>query len=212
MDNKQFLDNLMWRYATKKFDSSKKLSSDQLSLIEESLRLAPSSYGIQPWKFYLIEDITMRERIKEAAYGQSQITDASNIFVLASKIGLSDKDIEVFIKEISETRGVAESDLDEHKNTLLGFISGKSQEWLDNWSARQLYIALGFGLMSAAQNNIDACPMEGFDPDKVSELIGAKQDGYQVKSIMALGFRSPDDSYASLKKVRFSKEKVIKII
>ena len=213
MNNYQkFLDKLLWRYATKKFDPTKHLSADQISLIEESLRLSPSSYGIQPWKFYRVENQDVRIKIKDAAYGQSQITEASHLFVLASRINLGVEDISTYINDVAVTRGVEESELDGYKKMLLGVIEGKKPEQLDDWSARQVYLALGFGLMAAAENDIDACPMEGFDTGKVDDILGIKEDGYASRAMLAVGFRSPDDKFASLKKVRFTAEKAIKNI
>jgi nitroreductase len=206
-----FLRNLHWRYATKKFDTTKKLSADQLELIAESLRLAPSSFGVQPWKFYLLEDPDLRRRVREgAAHGQPQVTDASHILVLASRLNLSASDIDTYIADISHTRGIPESDLAGRRESILNFINGRSSEALDAWCARQLYIALGFGLMAAAQNGIDACPMEGFDPEAVAKLIGADTDGYMPRAFLALGFRSETDDYATAEKVRFPQNIVMK--
>ncbi len=211
-NDQDFLSQLSWRYATKKFDPSKKLLPEQLHLIEESLRLAPSSFGFQPWRFYRIENKEVRQEIKKAGNNQSQMTDASHLFVLASKLDLSAGDVEEYVSDMAKTRGIDESIVAETKKWMVGFVAGKSKEWLNEWSARQMYIALGFGLMAAAQNNIDACPMEGFDPEAVGNIIGAKKDGYQARAMLALGFRSQDDPAALVKKVRFPKEKVIKII
>ena len=145
-----FLDKLVWRYATKKFDPTKRLSADQINLIEESLRLSPSSYGVQPWKFYRVENQEMRTKIKDAAYGQSQVTDASHLFVLASRVNFGVDDVSAYIKDVAVARGIQESELDGYRKMLLGVIEGKKPEQLDDWSARQVYVALGFGLMAAA--------------------------------------------------------------
>jgi len=207
-----FLDKLTWRYATKKFDPAKKLSADQVALIKESLRLAPSSYGIQPWKFYCVENPALRAKIKDAAWGQPQVTDASHLFVLASRINFGTEDILAYIQDIIAARGIAESEIDGYKKVLLEFIEAKTPEWMDNWAAHQVYIALGFGLMAAAENDIDACPMEGFDAGKVDVILGIKEDGYTSRVMLPVGFRAPDDHHASLKKVRFAEKKVIKHI
>ncbi len=213
MNNYQnFLDKLVWRYATKKFDPEKLLSTDQVNLIEESLRLSPSSYGVQPWKFYRVENQEMRAKIKDAAYGQSQVTEASHLFILASRVNFGVEDVSAYIKDVAVTRGVEESKLDGYKDMILGVIKSKTPGQVDDWSARQLYIALGFGLMAAAENDIDACPMEGFDTGKVDDILGIKEDGYASRVMLTVGFRSSDDQSASLKKVRFAAEEAIKNI
>lgn len=209
--HQNFLDKLAWRYATKKFDPAKKLSADQIELIKESLRLSPSSFGIQPWKFYYIKNSDVRAKIREIS-GQPQMTDASDLFVCASRINLRAEDVAAYVKDIAATRDIPEAGLGKSKKMMTGFIEGKTSEWLDEWSARQVYIALGFGLMAAAQNDIDACPMEGFDVEKVDVLIGADKDGYSSRAMLAVGFRAADDAAASFKKVRFSEERTIKVI
>lgn len=208
----EYLNNLLWRYATKKFDPQQKLSAAETDMLEEVLRLAPNSFGCQLWKFYRIDDPTVRAAIKEAGYGQPQIVDASHLYALASKIAPTEQDIADYLESIKMTRGVTNESLAGLKGALTNAIVGKPAGNVAVWTAKQVYIALGFILDAAAQHHIDACPMEGFDHDKVSEIIGTTKDGYAVQVLCPVGHRSADDSYATQKKVRYPKERVIKVI
>lgn len=205
-----YIQNLTWRYATKKFDPSKKLSSEQLDLLLESLRLSPSSYGVQPWKFYLITNPELRSQVRAAAWDQSQVTDASHLILVASRTEVTEKDVDEYITNVSETRGVTPESLEGFKKMISGTVSGMSKDDSAGWAARQAYLAVGFLLSAAAENQIDSCPMEGFDSPKVSELVGALSEGYQVRVMCPVGFRAEDDNYIAMKKVRYPKERIIK--
>ena len=208
----EYLNNLMWRYATKKFDPQQKLSGAETDMLEETLRLAPNSYGFQLWKFYRIDDPAVRASVKEAGYGQTQITDASHLYALASKTNPSEQDVTEFIESIKAVRGATDESLAGYKTALQGAITNKPAADIANWTAKQVYIALGFLLDAAAQHKIDACPMEGFDAAKVSEIVGATKDGYAVQVLCPVGHRAADDGYASAKKVRYPKERIFKVI
>lgn len=208
----EYLNNLTWRYATKKFDPQKKLSVAETDMLEETLRLAPSSFGFQLWKFYRIDDPAVRAAIKDAGYGQSQITDASHLYALASKSAPTEQDVTDFIESIKTAHSVTDESLAGYKKGLEGAITGKPAVDIATWTAKQVYIALGFILDAAAQHHIDTCPMEGFDHDKVSEIIGATKEGYAVQVLCPVGHRAADDNYATQKKVRYPKERVIKVI
>ncbi len=208
----EYINNLLWRYATKKFDSQKKLSNTETDMLEEALRLAPNSYDLQLWKFYRIDDPAIRAAVKDAGYGQSQITGASHLYALASKVAPKEQDVLDLIESVKVTRDVTGESLAGYKKSLEGAITGKPAADIAAWTAKQVYIALGFILDAAAQHHIDACPMEGFDHAKVSEIIGATKEGYAVQALCAVGHRAADDNRAMQKKVRYPKEKVIKII
>ena len=208
----EYLNNLMWRYATKKFDPQQKLGATEIDMLEEALRLAPNSYGLQAWRFYRIDDPTVRAAVREAGYGQPQITDASHLYALTSRTTVDENDISSYMESIKAIRGVDDAAVDGFRKMLTGAILGLSPEKQAAWTAKQAYLALGFLLDAAAQHHIDACPMEGFEPAKVSEIIGATKDGYAVQVLCPVGHRAADDSYAALKKVRYPKEEVFKII
>jgi nitroreductase len=208
----EYLNNLGWRYATKKFDPQQKLTPAETDLLEETLRLAPNSFGLQFWKFYRIDDPAVRAAVREAGYGQSQITDASHLYALASQVAPTMKDVDEFVESMKAARGATDESIAGYRSMLEGAITGKPAADLAAWTAKQVYIALGFLLDAAAQHKIDACPMEGFDAAKVNEIIGATKDGYAVQVLCPVGHRAVDDKYAELAKVRYSKERVIKII
>jgi len=193
---------LNWRYATKKFDAAKKLNSVQLDMLQEALRLAPSSFGLPVWKAVIVENPDVRTALRSAGYGQPQITDASHLLVLAVKKNINDALVDEFIALTAKTRGVSLDSLRDYSTMIKGSIKGKSSEELRDWAARQAYIALGVLLLAAAANGIDAGPMEGFDPKQFDEILELDKFGLESKVIVALGFRSADDAFAAAKKVR----------
>ncbi|PIR62937.1 MAG: NAD(P)H-dependent oxidoreductase [Candidatus Pacebacteria bacterium CG10_big_fil_rev_8_21_14_0_10_42_12] len=200
---------LNWRYATKKFDATKKLTSEQLSVLTEALRLAPSSFGLQPWGFVVVTDPAIRAQLKDAAWGQTQVTDASELIVLCRKAEFGEKDVIEFVQDVASKRGVPAESLAEYQEMMVGSVTGMSKDELSAWMAKQVYIALGVLLTAAAIENIDACPMEGFDNSKFDEILGLKEQGLSTCAICPVGFRAADDEYANYKKVRYSAEKVI---
>ena len=183
-----------------------------MNLLKEALRLAPSSFGLQPWKFYLVRDPEVRKKVREEAAQQPQITDASHLFVLASKVGLSHEHVAEYVEDVKKKRGLADEDVKGYKKMMDDFVGQASKEKLDDWSARQTYIALGFLLSAAAENDIDACPMEGFVPEKMDELLGIREEGYASRALCAVGYRSSEDKTASMPKIRFDEERVLREI
>lgn len=204
------LPSLQWRYATKSFDPAKKLTQEQVHSITESFRLAPSSYGLQPWRLYHITDNHLRSEIRKAAFDQEQVTHASELFVICAKEQMLPSDVEKFIASVASTRHVAPESLDGFKNLLLGFIKNIPSEKHFAWTSKQSYIALGFMLLACAMEEIDACPMEGFDAEKVADLLETKKDGYMPIAFCTAGFRKDgNEAQTKFKKVRFSEEEVI---
>lgn len=203
------LDNLRWRYATKRYDTTKKLSPEQLDIVMEALRLAPSSFGLQPWKFIHVVNPELRERLKAAAWNQPQVTEASDLFILCALPTMDEAHIDAFIASTAEQRGVAVESLAGYRQMLVGSAQAKSEEARAEWNTRQVYLALGFALAAAAENRIDASPMEGFDPGKADEILGLEKLGVRSRVMLAVGFRSPDDEAQKMAKVRFSRNDVI---
>jgi nitroreductase len=205
---RELLEGLKWRYATKKFDASRKIEAKAWSALEEALVLSPSSYGIQPWKFFVVEDPALRAKLKEASWGQAQIVEADKLVVFAIRKDLGPADIERFINRTAEVRGVPVSALGSYKQMMLAAVSKPKAE-VAAWSARQVYIALGNFLAAAAALGVDACPMEGFEPAKYDEILGLAGKGYQAVVVAAAGHRAADDSYADAPKVRFPVKEVV---
>ena len=206
------LEQLNWRYATKTYDKTKKVSAEDWELLEETLSLAPSSYGIQPYKFLVITDPEVREKLKSAAWGQAQITDASHLVVFAYKKTLTDADIEQYVDRIVEVRGAPREALADYENIMKGSAQKAVTEgYIEIWNSRQAYIALGFLLQTAALLGIDATPMEGFDAAQFNEILGLKD--YSAVVVAAVGYRDADNDWlAALPKVRAPKGHLIESV
>jgi nitroreductase len=203
----ELLARLHWRYAVKKFDPTRTVPPATWAALEEALRLAPSSYGFQPWRFVVVQDKALREKLRAVSWNQPQITDAGHLVVFAGRRGLGLADVERLVGATAQTRGVPRESLAGFARALTGFAqSGRD---LDAWSARQTYIALGFFLEAAAVLGVDACPMEGIEPEKYDEILGLSAAGYGALCVATAGYRAADDAYAQAKKVRFPAAEVI---
>jgi nitroreductase len=196
------LDKLKWRYATKIFDPQRKLTSAQLNVLLESVNLAATSTGLQPFKLFVIENEKVRQLLGEAARNQPQVTEASQVLVFAAKTEISQQYIDEYIELVGKTRGIELAELEGYKTMVQKAVLKHDTESLKNWTARQAYLALGFLLSTAAVEEIDACPMEGFDKDRFDEILGLKEKGLTAVVMATVGFRSDKDAYANLAKVR----------
>ncbi len=213
IENQQLLESLNWRYATKQFDPNRKISPEDWSTIEEALRLSPSSYGLQPWKFLVIENPELRQQLLPVSYGQQQVVDASHLVVLATKTNLTEADVDAHIAKISETTGAPADALAPLRGMMVGsIVAGKSEQERKEWAFNQTYIALGNLLTSAALLGIDACPMEGFSRDEYDRILGLPEQGLHAAVIAPLGYRSTEDKYGNAPKVRFDREQVIQTL
>lgn len=202
----EIIDSLNWRYATKSFDTAKKLTDLQLDDLLSAVQLAPSSFGLQPYQVIVVKNQEVKEKLKAAAYGQVQLTEASHIFVFAIEKNYSAKHVDAFVANIAKIRGVAVEDLKAYADVMKGTVNSRSAEALDVWNSRQAYIGLGILLETAALSNIDACPMEGFDNAKFDEILGLDAKNLHAVVIAPVGFRSAEDAYQHYTKVRKSKE------
>ena len=206
------LSALNWRYATKKFDSTKKLTGEQWNVLQEALRLAASSYGLQPWKFVVVSDAAKKEALVPDAWGQSQVADCSHLVVICAKKTMHENDVDKLMAATAEQRGADATSLDGYKGMIVGGLSARTPEWIAAWNARQCYVPLGFLLEAAALMQIDACPMEGLVPEKFDEQLGLTGSDYTATVMCALGFRADDDKYADLAKVRYDISDVFEFI
>ena len=201
---------LRWRYATKKFDAQKKLSEGQIDVMLEALRLAPSSFGIQPWKFVVVNNPATREQLKAAAWNQTQVTDASHFIVISVPSVPDESLVDAYLASMKKDNpSLDDAKLGTYEKTMKGFMKMKTPEALKAWVRNQAYIALGVVLTAAAAEKIDACPMEGFDSVKFNEILDFKTRGLESVACVALGFRSAEDKHANEPKSRFAKEDVI---
>jgi len=208
-NSETLIKQLNWRYATKKFDSTRKISAADWATLEQALLLTPSSGGLQPWKFIVVTDPAMRAQLTPASYGQAQINDASHLVVFTAKTGFSAADVDAHIQHLAEVQGAPVETLAPLRGMLVGGIVQSQDENARNaWARNQAYIALGNLLTSAALLGIDACPMEGFDRAQYDEILGLKAKGLATAVIATLGYRSSADKYASARKVRFPREQV----
>jgi nitroreductase len=202
MTSEQLISALNWRYATKQFDASKNISSTDFAVLLESLRLTPSSFGLQPWKFIVVETPEIRQQLRDKSFGQPQVTDASHLIVLCAKNDMSLEYVLNWINILAEQHQISVEDLAPLQNMMVGFISQMSSEKIANWNAHQIYIALGQLMTSAACLNIDTCPLEGISPTDYDEILGLRNSGYRTVVACALGYRSLEDKYAKAFKAR----------
>ncbi len=205
------LQQLQWRYATKQFDSQRKIPAPVWSVLEKSLILTPSSYGMQPWKFLVLnQDAEVRERLVGCSWGQRQVADCSHFVVMTVRTEITEQDVETYIDSIAATRRVDKSAVEPLRKMIEGgIVKGLNATQQREWASRQAYIALGNLMTSAALLGIDTCPMEGLDPAKYDEILGLQGSGYATCVGCAAGYRADTDKYAQLAKVRFTAERVI---
>ena len=203
-----FLDHQNWRYATKKFDSSKIISNENLNILKEAIRLSSSSYGLQPYKIFLIENPELRTKIQKAAWGQSQVVDASHLLVFANQITIKDSEIDSFIDNTSITRGIEKEKLAGYQGFMKSKINELSDDAINIWNSKQTYLALANLLNAAAELKIDVTPMEGFSPETVNEILGLNELGLNASLLAPVGYRHYEDSTQHLKKVRKSNEEL----
>jgi nitroreductase len=210
MSPANLIERLQWRYAAKKFDPTKTLSSEQWHAIEEALVLSPSSYGLQPWKFIVPKNPELRKKLRVASWNQSQVEDASHYVVFLAKNDVSEMDIDRHVDRLVEVRGVTRESLERMKATIMGdVVLGGKQNWMKEWTSRQTYIALGQAMAAAAMIGVDTCPMEGLEPETYDQILGLGGSGYRTVCALAVGFRHPEDRLATAKKVRFKTSDVV---
>ena len=202
----ELISKLNTRYATKAFDAAKKVSAADMDTLLEAIRLSASSYGLQPYKVIVVENPAIRQELRGLAWGQSQITDASALLVFAANTDVNADTVDQYISLISETRGIPAEALGDFGGMMKGSLQKMSAEQVETWVSKQAYIALGYGLVSAAVLGIDTCPMEGFSAPDFDKVLGLEKLGLKSKVVLAVGYRSSEDQYQHMKKVRTKKE------
>lgn len=203
------IDTLNWRYATKKFDHTKKVSDKDLNTLLEAARLSASSYGLQPYHIYVITDKDLREKLKPVSWDQSQIVDASHVLVFANKAEFGGELVDDYLQNVSETRGTALEDLQVYGDFMKSKLLHLPKDTKNTWTAKQAYIALSNVMTAAASLGIDTCPMEGFEQDKYDEILGLKEKGLSTAVVLPIGYRSEEDKTQNFEKVRYSKEALV---
>jgi nitroreductase len=206
----QLLKALEWRYATKVFDATKKIPTDVWAALEQSLVLTPTSYGLQPYKFLVINNPATRTELLPHSWNQRQAVDASHFVVFTARTEMKEADVTKLIARISQVRGLPAESLNFYRDMMLGdVVNGPRGKVAHEWAARQTYIALGNLMTCAAVLGVDACPMEGLVPAEYDRVLGLKGSGYATVVACALGYRAASDKYASLAKVRYEPRDVV---
>jgi nitroreductase len=200
---------LNWRYATKQFDASRIISEEDWDIIEQSLVLTPSSFGLQPWKFLVVKDPAIRAELQPESWGQSQVTEASHFIVLTARTDLTVDDIDAWVTRMAEVQGKSTDAVAPLRGMIAGFAEAKSCEERHQWNVRQVYIALGQLMATAALLGIDTCPMEGISTSGYDRILGLERSGYATVVACALGYRAESDKYATTPKARFDRSRVI---
>jgi nitroreductase len=204
------IDTLNWRYATKKFDATKVVPQDKIDRILEATRLTASSSGLQPYELIVVTNTEVREKLKPAAYNQTQITDCSHLVIFAAWDNYTAERINENFDHTEQERNFKSEAGTAYRQNLLNTYPARGAEVNYAHTARQAYIAVGTALIAAAEEQVDATPMEGFDPNAVDEILGLKTKGLRSVVLLPLGYRKADEDWlANLKKVRTPSEKFI---
>lgn len=204
----QFIKDAQWRYATKKFDAAKKVSASDLETLKEAIRLSSSSYGLQPYKVFIIENPEIRAQLQPACWGQSQIVDASQVLVFANITNFGETEIDAYFENLTTTRGITIDAIQGYADFMKSKVTALSDDAKNNWTSKQTYLALGNLLNAAAELKIDVTPMEGFEPEKVNEILGLNALNLNASLIATIGYRHEEDATQHFAKVRKSTEEL----
>ena len=196
------IDSLKWRYAVKKFDSSKELSETQIHTLKEAFNLTATSYGLQPLKLVVIKNKEVQEKLLAHSMKQQQVVQASHLLVICLQDTYTTKEVENYFKLVKEIRNTPDAVINPFKEFLTAEIAKKTQAELFLWNKNQAYIALGNLLTVCASQEIDSCPMEGFNPEKYDEVLDLKKHNLKSVLVLPVGFRAEDDYMKDLAKVR----------
>jgi nitroreductase/dihydropteridine reductase len=200
----QLIHNLKWRYATKKMDASKKVSDQNIDYIKEAVQLSASSYGLQPYKVLEIKNPALREELKPLSWNQSQVTDASHLFVFCNYKTLSDNHVDDLIKLKSDTNNIPIAKISGYGDFVKGKLKEKSETEMFHWTAKQTYIALSNAMNACAELQIDCTPMEGFENHDYNQKLGLTEKGLNACVVLAIGYRDNEDASQNSEKVRKS--------
>lgn len=209
----QLLNALEWRYATKVFDPAKKIPADIWHALEQALVLTPTSYGMQPYQFLVVQDAAKRAALLPHSWNQKQVVDCSHFVVFTARTEMTEADVAKFIQRTSDVRDILLEKLNFNRDMILSdVVKGPRGKTAHEWAARQCYIALGNLMTSAAVLGVDACPMEGINPLEYDHVLGLNGSGFKTVVACALGYRAAGDKYASLPKVRFETKDLVRVI
>ena len=205
----KLIEALEWRYAVKKMNGNK-IPADKLNTIIEATRLAPSGFGLTPYTIIVVEDDEIRKKLQPAFYNQSQVVDCSAVIVFAAWNSITEKEVGEYMQDIAEQRGVSIESLNDFAGNINGSFKKLTPEQARVWADKQTYLALGFSLVAAAAEQVDATPMEGFAPDAVDAVLGLKELGLHSAVALTLGYRDAANDYlVNAKKVRRTHDKLV---
>ncbi len=201
---KNYLDSQKWRYATKKYDASKKVSAEDLALLKEAVQLSVSSVGLQPYKVFVVESQEMKEKLAAGASGNNAtlFKESSHIFIFANEVNVGNEQVDKYIENVSEVRGIPVEAVAGFGDYIKGFIGTLTEEQKNTWTAKQTYIALANLIHAAPLLKIDATPMEGFDPATINEILGLSEQGLNASLVATIGYRHEEDANQHFIKVR----------
>ncbi|MFZ0826543.1 MAG: NAD(P)H-dependent oxidoreductase [Verrucomicrobiia bacterium] len=209
----QLLEALQWRYATKVFDAAKKIPAAVWLALEQALVLTPTSYGLQPYRFLVINHPAKRAELLPHSWNQKQVVDASHFVVFTARSKMAAADVTRLIQRISDVRKIPAESLNFYRDMMLGdVVNGPRGKSAHEWATRQTYIALGNLMTCAAVLGVDACPMEGLNPAEYDRVLGLTGGDYATVVACALGYRDAGDKYAGLAKVRYETGELIQQI
>ena len=209
----QLLNALNWRYATKAFDSGRKIPAEVWQTLERALVLSPSSYGLQPYRFLVIDNPARRAELLPHSWNQKQVVDCSHYVVFTARTRMTDADVDKLIARTTDIRKIPAESLNFYRDMMLGdLVKGPRSQIAHEWATRQAYIALGNLMTCAAVLGVDACPMEGFVPAEYDRVLGLGNSGYASVVCCALGYRAASDKYAALPKVRFEIKDLVRYV
>jgi len=212
-DTQQLLNALNWRYATKVFDPDRKIPAEVWQTLEHALVLSPSSYGLQPYQFLVINDPARRAELLPHSWNQKQVVDASHYVVFAARTQMTEADVDKLIARTTNVRKIPAASLNFYRDMMVGdLVKGPRSQIAHEWATRQAYIALGNLMTCAAILGVDACPMEGFVPAEYDRVLGLRSSGYASVVCCALGYRAAGDKYAGLPKVRFEIKELVRYV
>jgi nitroreductase len=204
------INHLNWRYATKSYDAAQKLDDEKLNHILEAIRLAPTSSGLQPFEVFVVKNPELRAKIREVAWGQAQVTDASHLLVFAAWDNITPERIDAAFDYTNEVRGFVNEGWEAYRKQLHGIIAARTEQANFDAAARQAYIGLGIALVAAAEQGVDSTPMEGFDPAAVDQILGLKERHLRSVVILPVGYRKAESDWlVNLKKVRRPRDKFV---
>jgi len=201
------IDDLNWRYAVKKFDTKRTLNPKDVDVLVETMRLTASSYGLMPYRLIVVDDQETKDKLKDASWGQSQLSDASHVFILCNIVKPGKTEVDNYMHLISKEREIPFDNLNAFGDNLMKKL--QNAENVSDWAARQAYIAMGALLTVCASRRIDACPVEGFDPKQYNEILHLNERGLNAVLAIPVGYRAKDDKYQFVKKVRLPKEEFV---